>query len=268
MTRPRCFDILDLDPGVSFEELKTAYRDMVNVWHPDRYAHNPRLQKKAERKLQELNAAYEEARRLIRAPSPAGQPATGEKAPFTSASSPYDRPPAGPGPDCPEPRTPSSRGRAGPEAWQATEARLKTIYLNKARREYHQQGRWQQPPAGPVNSAQDTPRRRRIGEVVPGRGAPKTEPSPSGEDPQRHWLATEQRLKALAKAQAAARRRANEIENRKRVHAAAVRHAARRVRFVQRATRAAAGLIILAAAGGLLWTYRVALVQWVSAILR
>ena len=265
MTRPRCFDILDLDPGVSFEELKTAYRDMVNVWHPDRYAHNPRLQKKAERKLQELNAAYEEARRFIH---PAGKPASGDKVPSAGPSSPRGRAPASPGPDCPEPRAPSSAGRCGPEAWQATEARLKTLYLNKARREYRQQGRWQRPPAGPVKSAQDTPRRRRIGEVVPGRCAPKTELPPAGDDPKRHWLTTEQRLKELAKAQAVARRRAQEIENRKRLHEAAVRHAARRARFVHRVSRAAAGLIILAAGGSLLWTYRAALEQWVRAILR
>jgi len=32
---------------------------LANVWHPDRFVGNPRLQKKAEEKLKEINAAYE-----------------------------------------------------------------------------------------------------------------------------------------------------------------------------------------------------------------
>jgi hypothetical protein len=52
------YRILDLLPGASFDEVKTAYRDLVKVWHPDRFPHDPRLQRKAEEKLRELNAAY------------------------------------------------------------------------------------------------------------------------------------------------------------------------------------------------------------------
>ncbi|HPW35939.1 MAG: chaperone protein DnaJ [Syntrophorhabdus sp. PtaB.Bin027] len=49
-----------LHNGASLEEVKQAYKDLVNVWHPDRFAHNPRLQKKAEEKLKQINAAYKE----------------------------------------------------------------------------------------------------------------------------------------------------------------------------------------------------------------
>lgn len=55
----RCFGMLGLKPGASQEELAQAYRDLANVWHPDRFVGNPRLQKKAEEKLKEINAAYE-----------------------------------------------------------------------------------------------------------------------------------------------------------------------------------------------------------------
>ncbi len=55
----RCFGILGLKPGASQEELTQAYRDLANVWHPDRFAGNPRLQKKAEERIKEINAAYE-----------------------------------------------------------------------------------------------------------------------------------------------------------------------------------------------------------------
>jgi DnaJ domain len=53
------YTVLDLAPGCSLEELKLAYKDMVQVWHPDRFAHNPRLGQKAEDKLKQINLAYE-----------------------------------------------------------------------------------------------------------------------------------------------------------------------------------------------------------------
>ena len=55
----RCIEMLGLKSGASQEEVTQAYRDLANVWHPDRFAGNPRLQKKAEEKLKEINAAYE-----------------------------------------------------------------------------------------------------------------------------------------------------------------------------------------------------------------
>jgi len=55
----RCIEILGLKPNASHEEVNQAYRDLANVWHPDRFVGNPRLQKKAEEKLKEINAAYE-----------------------------------------------------------------------------------------------------------------------------------------------------------------------------------------------------------------
>jgi len=55
----RCFEILELDSGASPDKAKQAYKDMVNIWHPDRFSNNPRLKQKAEEKLKEINAAYE-----------------------------------------------------------------------------------------------------------------------------------------------------------------------------------------------------------------
>jgi len=55
----RCVEILGLKPGASQEEVNQAYRDLANVWHPDRFVGNSRLQKKAEEKMKEINAAYE-----------------------------------------------------------------------------------------------------------------------------------------------------------------------------------------------------------------
>lgn len=55
----RCYDILELKTNASLAEVKRAYKDIVNVWHPDRFSNNPRLKEKAEEKLKEINKAYE-----------------------------------------------------------------------------------------------------------------------------------------------------------------------------------------------------------------
>ncbi|NVM27097.1 MAG: DnaJ domain-containing protein [Desulfobacterales bacterium] len=58
----RCFDILELDRDATIDEAKQAYKDLVNIWHPDRFSDNPRLKQKAEDKLKEINEAYETAK--------------------------------------------------------------------------------------------------------------------------------------------------------------------------------------------------------------
>ena len=55
----RSYRILGLPPGAPKEEVKRAYLDLVQVWHPDRFAHNPRLQQKAEDNTKRINDAYE-----------------------------------------------------------------------------------------------------------------------------------------------------------------------------------------------------------------
>ena len=71
------YELLGVAPGTSGRELKQAYHDMAKVWHPDRFSHDPRLQRKAQEKLKEINDAYEQltsgtaARRTRPAPQPA-----------------------------------------------------------------------------------------------------------------------------------------------------------------------------------------------------
>ena len=61
------FQILEVRHGASEKEVRQAYRDMVNVWHPDRFSGNPRLKQRAEEKLKEANAAYERLKCLYHA---------------------------------------------------------------------------------------------------------------------------------------------------------------------------------------------------------
>lgn len=69
----RWLEVLGLEPGATREQLDRAYRDLVKVWHPDRFQSDPSLRLKAQEKLRELNAAYEGLKRYgipPRDPSP------------------------------------------------------------------------------------------------------------------------------------------------------------------------------------------------------
>lgn len=60
MNIERCFEILELDMDASAEDVKKARRDLIFIWHPDRVtSKNPRLKKKAEKKMREIAEAYE-----------------------------------------------------------------------------------------------------------------------------------------------------------------------------------------------------------------
>lgn len=54
-----CYRLLDLDPRASDEEVNRAHRDLMKVWHPDRFGHDPSLRRKAEEKLKAVNAAHD-----------------------------------------------------------------------------------------------------------------------------------------------------------------------------------------------------------------
>jgi curved DNA-binding protein CbpA len=66
MDYQECCGILDLVPPVTLEDAKQAYKDLVQVWHPDRFTHSPRLQERAENKLKQINLAYETLEPLLR----------------------------------------------------------------------------------------------------------------------------------------------------------------------------------------------------------
>ena len=58
------FRILEITPDASDEELKKAYRRMALKYHPDRVAHlGEDVQKAANSKFQELNAAYDQIKK-------------------------------------------------------------------------------------------------------------------------------------------------------------------------------------------------------------
>lgn len=76
------YEMLGLQAGASPEEIRQAYLDLVKVWHPDRFSHDPRLQRKANDRLREINLAYERLGRSTTSPhDERGSPSsTGERA--------------------------------------------------------------------------------------------------------------------------------------------------------------------------------------------
>jgi len=54
------FRILDLNPGASLDQVKSSYRVLAKVWHPDRFGHDPSLLRKSQEKMKQLNHAYQQ----------------------------------------------------------------------------------------------------------------------------------------------------------------------------------------------------------------
>ncbi|HIK53769.1 MAG TPA: DnaJ domain-containing protein [Synechococcales cyanobacterium M55_K2018_004] len=59
--------VLGLEPGASQEMIRQAYRQLVKVWHPDRFAHDPDLKYLAEEKIKAINEAYQKLKQLPQA---------------------------------------------------------------------------------------------------------------------------------------------------------------------------------------------------------
>ena len=53
MNLQQSLKILELETTTTLREAKRAYKDLVRVWHPDRFQNIPRLKKKADEKLRE-----------------------------------------------------------------------------------------------------------------------------------------------------------------------------------------------------------------------
>jgi len=52
------YHILGIGPGASWDELRQAYKSLVNIWHPDRFQQDGRRRKLAEEKTKEITQSY------------------------------------------------------------------------------------------------------------------------------------------------------------------------------------------------------------------
>ncbi|MEG0072734.1 MAG: J domain-containing protein [Raoultibacter sp.] len=59
MTRDEALRILGLDEDATDADIKTAYKETVQILHPDRFAHNKKLQERATEQFKNLQGAYD-----------------------------------------------------------------------------------------------------------------------------------------------------------------------------------------------------------------
>ncbi len=81
------YRILEVERGADEDTIREARKTLAKVWHPDRHANDPELQKRAQDKLADVNAAFEMV-------SKAGFPAKPAARPIPKAEPPPPRPPA------------------------------------------------------------------------------------------------------------------------------------------------------------------------------
>ncbi len=92
------YAVLELSPTATEAEIKRAWHEHMQVWHPDRFVHSPTLHRKAEARTQLINQAYQ----TLSAPlARTRYDATRQQAP---SATPSPRPSPSPRPQ-PAPRT-------------------------------------------------------------------------------------------------------------------------------------------------------------------
>jgi hypothetical protein len=79
-------------PDASWEEVTQTYKDLMRVWHPDRFQSDERLRKKAEQQAQRINHAMSELRKMPKSPTTP----TAHAAEQTEPAQSFKRPQANP----------------------------------------------------------------------------------------------------------------------------------------------------------------------------
>ena len=62
----QCYEILQSSPGSSIEDVKKSYRSLIKKYHPDRFAHDPSLQRVYEEKMKLFSEAFRTLESLIK----------------------------------------------------------------------------------------------------------------------------------------------------------------------------------------------------------
>ena len=52
------YEVLEIKPGASKNEIKQAYKHLVKKWHPDLFFNQPGMQLQAQEKFKKINEAY------------------------------------------------------------------------------------------------------------------------------------------------------------------------------------------------------------------
>lgn len=55
----KCYEVLNISSNASPQEITQVYRDLVKVWNPERFMHDPALQEKAQNMLKTIDEAFD-----------------------------------------------------------------------------------------------------------------------------------------------------------------------------------------------------------------
>lgn len=110
------YSLLELVPSATEAEIKKAWHEQLQVWHPDRFTHAPALHRKAEARTKLINQAYQTlsdpaARGRYDAtvqPAPSQKPTSARPTPSSSSQSYASTPP--------RQQTPRSHDARGPQS--------------------------------------------------------------------------------------------------------------------------------------------------------
>lgn len=86
MNRTEALRILGLNEDATPEEIKTAYKETVQILHPDRFASNKKLQERATEQFKNLQDAYEFLNSAKGAKKSGSSTASGRSVAYTSES--------------------------------------------------------------------------------------------------------------------------------------------------------------------------------------
>lgn len=79
-SRAQYLAVLGLPPDASNEDATAAYKDLIRVWHPDRFQNDDRLRRKAEDETKKLNSAIAKVKKLPRESTKSkGGPSSGRR---------------------------------------------------------------------------------------------------------------------------------------------------------------------------------------------
>ena len=88
----RYYTILGLAPNAPFAEVKRAYRNLANIWHPDRVSQQPDLKQEAEEKFKLINEAYQYLKDRLPTPIPLNSAPFAPQSVSTDVSTSHTRP--------------------------------------------------------------------------------------------------------------------------------------------------------------------------------
>jgi len=93
------YHILGIRPGVTWQELRQAYKSLVNIWHPDRFQQDVRQRKLAEEKTKEITQSYKELAEYYKKFGALPPITETAKIPVAEDIAPQDAPAAHPAPE-------------------------------------------------------------------------------------------------------------------------------------------------------------------------